>query len=321
MSFREKPRDHPVQRHKRGALVTPGRVVAVASLILVAVFSTVIILDAGSHGPASTGPASTPPTGQRGASAPTSRRTVSPGTASVPVLVYHVINTQPVGSSASSTLYVPAAEFSSQMQALKQGGWHAVTLNQLEAYWTHGVSLGPGQPIVITFDNGYASQYTNALPVLRRLGWMGVENLQVNGLPPSEGGLSDAQIRGLISAGWELDTQGLTHTDLVTVGAAQLTDEILTARRTLRSRYGVPVNWFSYPSGDYNATVLAAVKAAGYVGATTVNPGWASPHQDRFRLPRLVVSGGTTPSQLLAQIASAKTTTSIPSTYTAAGTA
>jgi hypothetical protein len=89
----------------------------------------------------------------------------------------------------------------------------------------------------------------------------------------------------------------------------------------LSSRYGVPVNWFSYPSGDYNPSVIAAVRAAGYLGATTVNPGWASPGEDRFVLPRLVVMSGTTPSQLLAQIASAQSSTSVPATYTGVGVA
>ena len=81
-----------------------------------------------------------------------------------------MINTQPAGSSANPALYVPLDEFSSQMNALKADGWHAVTRNQVEAYWTRGTSLGPGKPIVITFDNGYASEYTNALPTYRSAG-------------------------------------------------------------------------------------------------------------------------------------------------------
>ena len=189
-----------------------------------------------------------------------SRPAAQPGTTSVPILVYHVINPPPAQSTAPAALYVPTGEFSSQMQALKANGWHAVTLDQLQAHWARGVSLGAGKPVVITFDYGYASQYTNALPVLKGLGWVGVENLQLGGLPPSDGGLSDAQIRGLITAGWELDTQGTSPADLTALDPGQMSAEVATARQTLRSRYGVSVNWFSYPSGDYDASVIAAVR-------------------------------------------------------------
>jgi len=246
--------------------------------------------------------------------------TGKPGTATVPVLMYHVINPPPAGAPFPG-LYVPADEFAAQMQALKAEGWHAVTMDQLEAYWTRGVPIGPGKPIVLTFDNGYASQYENALPVLQRLGWVGNENIQLSGLPPSQGGLSDAQVRGLIAAGWELDTQGISHADLITLDAAQLKYQVATARQILRKRYGVPVNWFCYPSGHYDATVIAAVKGAGFVGSTTVIPGWAGPSEDPYRLPRLRVLGGTSGAGLLHQIALAESTGSPPASYGGTGTA
>src|SRR5258708_37914443 len=91
-----------------------------------------------------------------------------PGNATVPILMYHVINPPPSGAPFPS-LYVPADEFAQEMEALKSAGWHAVTMDQLRANWSRGVPLGPGKPVVITLDNGYASQYTNALPRLKRL--------------------------------------------------------------------------------------------------------------------------------------------------------
>jgi peptidoglycan/xylan/chitin deacetylase (PgdA/CDA1 family) len=243
-----------------------------------------------------------------------------PGTATVPVLMYHVINPPPAGAPFPG-LYVPSAEFAAQMQALKAAGWHAVTMDQLEAYWTRGVPLGPGKPIVLTFDNGYASQYENALPILKRLGWVGDENIQLTGLPPSQGGLTDGQVRALIASGWELDTQGISHADLITLDATQLKYQVATARQTLQKRYGVPVNWFCYPSGHYDATVIAAVKAAGFLGSTTVIPGWANPGEDPYRLPRLRILGGTSPSALLDQIVSAESSGTPPASYGGAGTA
>jgi peptidoglycan/xylan/chitin deacetylase (PgdA/CDA1 family) len=244
----------------------------------------------------------------------TGAATGRPGTTPVPILMYHVINPPPP-SAPYPGLYVPAGEFAAQMQALKAAGWRAVTLDQLKAYWTRGVPLPPGKPIVLTFDNGYQSQYSNALPVLRQLGWVGNEMMQLTGLPPSQGGLSDSQIRALIADGWELDTQGISHADLIALPASELHYQVFDARQQLRQRYGVPVDWFAYPSGHYNANVIATLKAAGFVGSTTVVPGWASPSDDPFRLPRLRVLGGTSPSALLAQIASTQGAAAPPLTY------
>ena len=250
----------------------------------------------------------------------TGAATGKPGTATVPVLMYHVINPPPAGAPFPG-LYVPSDEFAAQMQALKTAGWRAVTMDQLEAYWTRGVPLGPGKPIVLTFDNGYASQYDNALPILKRLGWVGNENIQLSGLPPSQGGLTDSQVRGLIASGWELDTQGISHADLIALDAGQLKYQVATARQMLQKRYGVPVNWFCYPSGHYDATVIAAVRAAGFAGSTTVIPGWANPSEDPYRLPRLRVLGGTSPASLLQQIATYESAGTPPASYGGAGTA
>jgi peptidoglycan/xylan/chitin deacetylase (PgdA/CDA1 family) len=322
MSWGGQPRGRPDRRRRGPSPFTGDRIAAIASLIVVAVIALVIVLGSGGRSTSHTASQTIP--GSTGHAAPTSSSrhpAVKPGTASVPILVYHVINAQPASSSANPALYVPADEFSSQMQALKAAGWHAVTLNQLQAYWTRGTPLGTGKPLVITFDNGYASQYTNALPVLKSLGWVGVVNLDVTGLPPSEGGLTTAQIQGLVADGWELDTQGLDPTPLTTVDPTQLTSDLTSARQTLHSQYGVSVNWFSYPSGDYNPTVVAAVRAAGYTGAMTVNTGWASPQQSRFALPGLVVTGGTSSSQLLSQISAAQSSSPVPDSYTGQGVA
>ena len=295
---------------ERQLQVKRARLAAAGSLILVAAVAVVIVLSTtGGSGPGR-------PTEGATRSNAVGTNTTNSGGVTAPILAYHVINQPPPQSALSPRLYVPAEQFAAQMQALKAAGWHAVTLDELEANWTRGASLGSGKPIVISFDSGYASQYTNAVPVLRQLGWVGVENLQVNGLPPSEGGLSDAQVRGLVGAGWELDADGVSQTDLTVLDPAQLSGEVAGARQTLHSRYSVPVNWFSYPSGRYDLTVVAAVRAAGYVGATTSTPGWASPQANRFRLPRLQVVGGTSPSQLLSQITAARQTTIVPTTST-----
>jgi peptidoglycan/xylan/chitin deacetylase (PgdA/CDA1 family) len=237
-----------------------------------------------------------------------------PGTGAVPILMYHVIAPPPPGAPFPG-LYVPPGEFAEQMHALQRAGWTAVTPDEVDAYWRRGISLPRGKPIVLSFDNGYQSQYTQALPVLRRLGWVGEENIQLTGLPPSQGGLGEAEIKGLVAAGWELDTQGIDHADLIALSASALREQVAGARKTIQRRFHVPVNWFCYPSGHYDANVLAEVRAAGYKGSTTVVPGWAHPHEDPYRMHRLRVLGGTSGEALLSLIAGTRSDQPAPASY------
>ncbi len=278
---------------------------------LVAVLAVIALAGSGSSGISSRHRASSrsaaagAATGRRAAGG-TAGRAGGAGTGirahAVPILMYHVINPPPAGAPFPG-LYVPSEEFAEQMHALAQAGFHAVTMDQLWANWKEGTPLPPGKPIVLTFDNGYQSQYSNAAPILRRLGWVGVENVQLTGLPPSQGGLSPAQVRGLVSSGWELDTQGFSHADLITLDPSQLHYQVAVARNEVQRLYHVAANWFCYPSGHYDAAVVEAVRAAGYRGSTTVVPGWAQAGGDPYRLPRLRVLGGTGGQQLLGEIA------------------
>ena len=313
-------------RHRRLArrrATRRRRAAVLAAFALVAVIVIVLVSGSGGASKVHGTPArsaqhpSGSASGPAAASTSASASAGAPGTEPVPILMYHVIAPAPAGAPFPG-LYVTPSEFAAQMQALKQAGWHAVTLDQVRAYWSRGAPLGPGKPIVLSFDNGYQSQYTQALPVLQKLGWVGDENVQLTGLPPSQGGLGQTQIRGLIAAGWELDTQGISHANLIALDAQQLHYQVAVARSLLQQRFHVPVNWFCYPSGHYDANVIAAVKAAGYEGSTTVVPGWAHPADDPYRLHRLRVPGGTSPRELLSQIAGIRNEPPAPATYSGA---
>jgi peptidoglycan/xylan/chitin deacetylase (PgdA/CDA1 family) len=318
--------DSHALRHRRQArrrATRRRRAAVLAGIALVAVIAIVLVSGSGGASKVHGTPArsaqhpSGSASGPAAASTSASASAGAPGTEPVPILMYHVIAPAPAGAPFPG-LYVTPSEFTAQMQALKQTGWHAVTLDQVRAYWSRGAPLGAGKPIVLSFDNGYHSQYTQALPVLRKLGWVGDENVQLTGLPPSQGGLGEAELRGLVGAGWELDTQGISHANLIALDAQQLHYQVAVARSLLQQRYHVPVNWFCYPSGHYDANVIAAVKAAGYAGSTTVVPGWAHPADDPYRLHRLRVPGGTSPSELLSQITGIRNEPPAPATYSGA---
>lgn len=221
----------------------------------------------------------------------------------VPILMYHVI-AQPQPGAPYPELYTPARVFAAQMRALAKRGYHGVRLSQVEDYWRRGYAL-PAHPVVVSFDDGYLSDYTRAGPVLRHLGWPGVLNLEVhNAVTP--GDVSVREVKALVRAGWEVDSHTMTHPDLTTLPPDRLRYELVASRRWLRRTFHVPVDYFCYPAGRYNATVVAAVKAAGYRLATTVNPGLASPGKP-FELARIRIDGSDGVPGLLSKLAHPET--------------
>ncbi|HEY6834856.1 MAG TPA: polysaccharide deacetylase family protein [Gaiellaceae bacterium] len=215
----------------------------------------------------------------------------------VPILMYHVLAQAPAGA-AYPQLWVSPADFAAQMNWLAAHGYHAVTLGQLFEYWRRGVAL-PSKPFVATFDDGYLSDFTVGLPTLKKHGWAGVLNLIVNSV--GSAGLGAGQVRALIAAGWEIDAHTVTHADLVGLDPARLRYEVSGSRARLRAMFHQPVDFFCYPAGHYDAAAVAAVRAAGFLGATTENPGLATPTQP-YTLNRIRVDSTDGLSGLVAKL-------------------
>ena len=218
----------------------------------------------------------------------------------VPILMYHVVTTAPANAPYPE-LYVSRADFAGQVAWLAAHGYHAVTLRRVFDSW-RGAARLPAKPVVLSFDDGYLSQVRNALPILKARHWPGVLNLEVRNLQPVWG-IRPPGIRKLLAAGWELDAHTLTHPDLTKVGPKQLHDEVAGSREAIRTRFHVPVNFFCYPAGRYDDTVVAAVKAAGFLGATTTNYGLARP-SDLYTLSRVRIDGSDGVKGFAAKLAS-----------------
>lgn len=218
----------------------------------------------------------------------------------VPVLMYHVV-ANPPAEARYPELYVSPASFTKQIGWLARHGFHGVTLHDVLMHWQRGTRL-PVQPVVVSFDDGYRSQAVTAAPILASHGWPGVIDLTVRnttdfwGLPPSE-------VRRLIAAGWEVASHSATHPDLTQIDDAALRREVTGSRATLQRLLHVPVAFFCYPSGRLDDRVVAAVRAAGYSGATTTALGLARPH-DMFRLARVRIDRSDGVEGLVAKLQS-----------------
>jgi len=200
--------------------------------------------------------------------------------------MYHVIGISPVGAR-NPDLYVKQGDFIAQLRYLVLNGYHAVTLQQVYDFWHKGGTL-PDKPVVLSFDDGDTADFTVVAPLLDELQWPGILNLIVG---RHQLRFKKPIVRALIKAGWEIDSHTVTHTELTGLSAKRLAFEVGDSRKKLQTLYHVPVNFFCYPSGRFDAAAVAAVRKAGYLGATTTLGGLAQPKQG-FLMHRVRVSGG-----------------------------
>lgn len=90
-----------------------------------------------------------------------------PQQVSIPILLYHDIQDTGEGDSTISKKV-----FLSHLDAIQKAGYNTVTFQQVISFVKHGLSL-PEKPILITFDDGYLSNYKIAWPALRARGMVG----------------------------------------------------------------------------------------------------------------------------------------------------
>jgi hypothetical protein len=191
-------------------------------------------------------------------------------TGPVPILEYHVLG-EPEGEVPYPELYVSRPDFRHQLEWLDGHGYQAVTLEQVEEAWFEEGTLPP-KPVVL--------------------------NLKAEGSD-----LYESNVKAMVDAGWEVASHTIDHSDLTTVDTATLEEEVAGSREILRREYGVRVKNFCYPAGQYDETVIAAVEAAGYVGATTEIPGYAE-GDSPYELARFEILGSSGVSGLEEDLAS-----------------
>jgi peptidoglycan/xylan/chitin deacetylase (PgdA/CDA1 family) len=192
----------------------------------------------------------------------------------VPILMYHRINVPPATASPIERgLTVHPADFARQMRWLKRHGYRTVTQRQLFAALLRRRPLGR-RPIMITFDDGYRDVFYKAAPVLSKLAMRAtayvISGRIVNG---DRQFLSWGLVRGLERRGVEIGSHTAFHRDLTQLSDREALTELVRSRRSLERGLCHPVQWLAYPFGRYDARVERLARRAGYVLATTTEPG------------------------------------------------
>ncbi|MGQ9682803.1 MAG: polysaccharide deacetylase family protein [Anaerolineae bacterium] len=220
-------------------------------------------------------------------------------TARVPILMYHYVSDTPPGADIyRRDLTVSVAAFEAQLAYLRAEGYNSITLAELAQHLAEGRPL-PEKPIVLTFDDGYEDAFLYAFPLLRQYGFRGtffvITQYLDQGLP---GYLSWEQAALMLANGMEIESHSVSHPDLRKLTQVELEQEIAGSRRSIEEHLNVPARFFCYPSGRYDKRVMAALRAAGYWGATTTAGGIVQTTGELFELKRVRVHGSGDVSHL-----------------------
>jgi peptidoglycan/xylan/chitin deacetylase (PgdA/CDA1 family) len=219
-------------------------------------------------------------------------------TVDVPILTWHrvaVFANEYTKSIPDET--VEPSVFAAEIDALASHGYHPISQLQLFDALFHGAAL-PSRPVLLTVDDGYVDDVKTILPILQTHHFVATFYI-ITGRFREPGFLNQTEVRRLDAAGMDIGAHTRTHVPLAKIAASEVKDQVLGSRRDLEAVVGHPVQWFAYPFGSFDASVLAEVRAAGFVLAVTTNGGTRESSTASLKMPRIHIGRTTTPATVL----------------------
>ena len=191
------------------------------------------------------------------------------------------------------TEITPAA-FEAQMKELKDRGITVIPMQDLLA-WKRGEKNIPPRCAVISFDDGWKSQYEVAWPIMKKFGYPFTMFIYTEGVRGGSlgggGAITWEQLADMRDNGIDIEAHSATHQDLreghtITLASpggkktrTKLTgpqyeqwvqNEVVGSKELLERRLGIKVNCFAVPFGNYNEHVKELARNAGYEAMFTV---------------------------------------------------
>jgi peptidoglycan/xylan/chitin deacetylase (PgdA/CDA1 family) len=187
------------------------------------------------------------------------------GASALPILMYHSID------HSGSVVSVSPEEFAAHMDCLAAAGVRGISLNEAATHHEGGQGW-PSRSVVLTFDDGYASLYEAALPILLQHGFCATVFLvsgHIGGAndwapPPMGLGLQPLltweQVAEMSLRGIEIGAHTQTHPDLRRLSATEIEREMMASRADIEGRLNRSVSSFAYPFGalDRSAVQVAS---------------------------------------------------------------
>jgi len=189
---------------------------------------------------------------------------------------------------------ITPAVFEAQMKELKDRGITVISLQDLLA-WKRGEKNIPPRCAVITFDDGWKSQYEVAWPILKKYGYTFTMFIYTEGVAGASLGGGQAitweMLADMRDNGIDIEAHSATHQDLREGHAVMIIEpggkrtkkkltgaeyeqwiqnEVVGCKTLLEQRLGIKVNCFAVPFGNYNEHVKEIAHNAGYEAMFTV---------------------------------------------------
>lgn len=224
----------------------------------------------------------------------------------IPILLYHHVNTE-VAEETNMLVNITPERLREHFTLLKERGYTAITTAELEAHLRMGSPL-PSKPVLITFDDGYTSNYAYAYPLLRELGMKATIFIVTDSVGKSEGvsypHFTWDQAREMQSSGViDIQSHTCTHADLANTSYLHLQKELRYSRYVIERQLGKQCHALAYPYGFHSENLQFEAERAGYRMQMLVENEWyitsATPSDS---LKRMTVSGDWSAEFLLSQI-------------------
>lgn len=203
----------------------------------------------------------------------------------IPVVVYHGIRkTKDSESKALKEFNVSPEIFEQQLVYITTAGYTPMTIHQLVE--SEKMGTVPAKPVLLTFDDGWKNQYTNALPLLVKYNVPATFYIFTDAVG-AKNFFSWNDVFAIDKAGMEIACHSVTHPMLTKLDPIKAFQEMEQCRMILEKRLGKPITDFAYPYGDYNHDIMTLTKNAGYDTGRTSNKSKYNSLSDLFTINAL----------------------------------
>ena len=191
------------------------------------------------------------------------------------ILMYHSIVSPGEERSASGPgnpdYELPLDLFSEQMRMVREGSYRTLTLDELLD--ADSPVSEDGTVVVVTFDDGWSDNYSNALPVLNEYG-LKATVFVITGFVGRENYLDWGRLREMQSEGVSVQSHSHGHRPLSVLSDGEIRSELQKSKRLIEDRLGTPVHFLSAPHGMVDRRLIQEARVSGYRGICTSEPGF-----------------------------------------------